>query len=97
MNVHLEIQRESGIDRRSVRSEPGAPVGVAEGACPGCGATPFLVHGEGLTRHTTDTYRANGRAKCCGDAVGYLYAKVDTLFGIEEDDAVLRFGRARVY
>jgi hypothetical protein len=97
VNNWLEIQRSTGVDKRAVRSERGSPVGTADGACPGCGTEPFLVQGDGLRRHTHDTYRANGRSKCCGDAVGYLFAKTDTLFGLEEDDAVLRHGRARVY
>ena len=58
---------------------------------------PFVVQGQGARRHgTQDTLRANGVAKCCGDSVGYIYAQTDTLFGLEEDSAVLD-GRARVY
>jgi len=42
-----------------------------------------------------DTMR--GRAVCaCGEGVGTLTVKVETIFGIEEDNRVLN-GRCRVY
>lgn len=94
MKVWLEIQRVSGIERRAIK--PDGPRGIAEGACPGCGAAPFIVQGHGRHRHSRDTFRAAGTAKCCGDSVGYIYANVSTLFGLEEDEAVLN-GFARVY
>ena len=94
MKVWLEVQRTSGIDRRNVTPE--GTHGVASGACPGCGAEPFIIEGHGRHRHTRDTYRAAGTAKCCGDSVGYIYAKANTLFGLEEDEAVLN-GQTRVY
>lgn len=93
MICHLEIHRTTGIERRNI--DPQGHVGVAEGACPGCGATPFLVQGQGAHAVNRDTLRANGIAKCCGDAVGYVFARVDTFFGLEEDIAVR--ARARVY
>lgn len=93
MKVWLEIQRQSDIDKRDVK--PGEVFGTAAGACPGCGATPFLVQGQGKRRHNRQTYIANGVSKCCGESVGYIYARVDTIFGIEEDEAIGQ--RARVY
>jgi hypothetical protein len=94
MKFWLEIQRANGIDRRDIT--PANDVGIADGTCPGCGATPFLVQGHGIEA-TGGLYRAAGTAKCCGDSVGYLYAEEQTIFGAEEDRAVLSFGRARVY
>lgn len=94
MKVWLEIQRESGIDKRKI--DPSNTVGIVEGACPGCGAVPFYVQGTGTHKHSKDVLRANGISKCCGDPVGYIFAKVDTIFGLEEDMNVLN-GRARVY
>ena len=94
MKVWLEIQRLSGIERRVVKPE--GTNGIAEGACPGCGTAPFIIQGRGRHRHSRDTFRAAGTAICCGDSVGYIYAKTNTLFGLEEDEAVLR-GLARVY
>lgn len=95
--IWLEIQRTTGVDVRKITAERSSPVGVAEGACPGCGTTPFLVQGSGITIHSNDIGKAAGRAKCCGDPVGYIYVKVETLFGLEEDFAMLVHGRARVY
>lgn len=96
MKTYLEIQRQSGIDRRKIR--PDGAVGIADGECPGCGASPFLVRGGNLRRDvgSHDRYQADGHSVCCGDPVGYLYAEVDTIFGAEEDERVLH-GRARVY
>ena len=94
MKIWLEIQRSSGIDRRRVT--PDGTHGIANGVCPGCGATPFMVQGHGRDRYAHDTLRAASTAMCCGDSVGYIYAKTGTLFGLEEDEAVLN-GRARVY
>jgi hypothetical protein len=93
--VRLEIQRQSGIDVRSVTPDGGA--GIAEGACPGCNVRPFHVVGGGMRNIDDRTVRANGRCQSCGDAVGYIYAERATVFGAEEDRAVLEFGRARVY
>lgn len=102
MKSWLEIQRQSGIDRREVHPLPNNPaIGVADGACPGCGGAPFLVQGSDLRISTRvapeQLYQSNGRSRCCGEAVGYLYAEASTIFGLEEDRAVLKFGRARVY
>jgi hypothetical protein len=33
----------------------------------------------------------------CNDPVGWVYSERNTIFGVEEDRAVLEFGRARVY
>lgn len=95
-SCRLEIQREHGIDVRTLHTIPGADRARADGACPGCGVAPFYVAGCGMHRHSRDTYRAGGRSVCCGESVGWIYAVVDTLFGTEEDQAVLN-GRARVY
>lgn len=95
MAITLEIQRRDGIERRNVRSL--GDVGEAEGACPGCLATPFLVVGGGMQNIDDRTVRANGRCQSCGDPVGYIFAERATIFGAEEDRAVLVRGRARVY
>jgi hypothetical protein len=95
MAITLEIQRRDGIEQRNVRSLGGTA--EADGACPGCNAVPFLVVGGGMQNIDDRTVRANGRCQSCGDAVGYIYAERATIFGAEEDRAVLEFGRARVY
>jgi hypothetical protein len=94
----LEIQRASGeTDKRSVSSEVGSLVATADGACPGCSAMPFLVKASGSHIHDRDTLRFGGVCAGCGDNVGWIYLTLDTIFGSEEDRAVLEFGRARVY
>lgn len=91
----LEIQRESGVDVRALHHAVGQGSARAEGKCPGCGLEPFFVVGHGASRHSRDTLRAGGRSVCCGEAVGWIYAKIDTIFGLEEDEAVR--ARCRVY
>lgn len=66
-------------------------------ACPRCRVAPCPVRGTGITHHNRDTYFAPATAICCGESIGTLEAKVETLFGIDEDEAVLVHGRARVY
>lgn len=75
---------------------PGADHAVAPGACPGCGVTPWRVRGTGRRIESRDTYAADAESACCGAPVGTLRAQVVTIFGLEEDRAVLE-GRARVY
>ncbi len=96
MRVTLEIQRHSGNETRLVT--PGELFGIAEGLCPGCGATPFkVVGGEVIGASTAGMRVAGGVSLCCRQNVGYLRAEPETLFGAEEDRAVLAVGRARVY
>jgi len=95
VRVTLEIQRLGGVDERRV--DPGEIFGIAEGLCPGCGTTPFRVQGLGLEGDAEHGYRAGGVSVCCQQNVGWIYAVPETLFGSEEDRAVLSFGRARVY
>lgn len=73
----------------------GAKFVVAEGACPQCKCSPYKIQG-GETTHDFDTYRARAWCVGCGARAGELRVTVSTLFGIDEDEAVLH-GRARVY
>lgn len=70
---------------------------VTIAACPGsgCKEVPAKVAGSGISHHDHDTYHAPARTLCCG-ARGELRTTVSTIFGIEEDEAVLG-GRTRVY
>lgn len=63
--------------------------------CPLCGAVPGKVRGTGITSHDHDTYRADAVTLCCDRPIGQMRTKVDTIFGIDEDEAVC--ARARVY
>lgn len=76
----------------------GADHVVIEGApCPHCGLSPWTARGKGIAAHDYDTYYADAKTRCCGARVGQMRTKVSTLFGIEEDEAVLLRGRCRVY
>lgn len=97
MSVYLEIERHSGNERRGIKTDPGgSQAGLVEGACPGCGVEPFLVVGAGLIREGRN-WKSGGKCCACHDNVGWIIAEPDTIFGAEEDRAVLVHGRARVY
>jgi hypothetical protein len=95
VRVTLEIQRHSGNETRSVT--PGELFGTAEGLCPGCGSAPFRVSGTRIEDYGEHGCLAGAVSVCCQQNVGYLRAEPETLFGREEDEAVLLHGRARVY
>jgi hypothetical protein len=70
---------------------------VASGACPNCGAEGFKVQGTGMRPSVDDrAWEADAVAACCSAHVGALRVETNTLFGVREDEAVLR-GRCRVY
>jgi hypothetical protein len=79
------------------RIEPGMTVVEFDLACPSCGApAPIIVRGLGVDSHDHDTYQARARHLGCDAVIGALRTKVDTIFGIEEDERVLA-GPWRVY
>ena len=63
--------------------------------CSSCQAEHPAVRGTGITHHDHDTYYASAVAVCCGAGLR-METRVSTIFGIDEDRAVLN-GRARVY
>ena len=73
-------------------------------ACPnGCAShkhpqamTETKIAGTGIKHHSHDTYFADAIALCCRKKIGTIETKVDTVFGIEEDERVLN-GPQRVY
>jgi hypothetical protein len=66
--------------------------------CPHCHATPFRVRGMGPRVAADDrAYEASAACLTCGRTVGVLRAEPSTIFGIREDEAVLRHSRCRVY
>lgn len=72
---------------------------VDHATCPKCKLNPLPVRGQGKSidpNSPRDTYRADAICCGCGAPVGVLRVKVETIFGIEEDDRVLN-GRCRVY
>jgi hypothetical protein len=66
------------------------------GACPECNAKPFKVRGLGRRIAAHDTYAAYAKTLCCDKRVGELRVTVGSIFGLEEDERVLR-GPWRVY
>jgi hypothetical protein len=94
--IRLEIQRLSGNELRDVTRD-----GLVTGACPGCDSEPFLVTAvpipAGTCRAIGDTADYGSVCRACGDHVGYIRVEASTIFGREEDRAVLEHGRARVY
>jgi len=91
----LEICRSSGIEGRYLLSADG----TVEGACPGCGIEPFRIVTHAPEPFGHGALRAGARCRACNDAVGWFFTneRTPTLFGAEEDAAVLLHGRARVY
>ena len=63
--------------------------------CPETGGDEISVYG-GTTHNDHDTHYAKCYCRVCGESVGQIQVKVKTLFGIDEDRAVLQ-GRPRVY
>lgn len=64
---------------------------VLEMVCPHCGEE-LRVQGTGRRITSRDTYAASALCVACETVVGELRLKVDTLFGLEEDEAVFRLG-----
>lgn len=91
--VWLEME---GVGRRDL-IEKTPTRGTFAGACPACDASPFEVAGIGSRIHDRYTYAAEGFCLACKELVGTMYARMATLFGIDEDELVLTHGRARVY
>lgn len=79
-------------------SDPGRALTVeTPRPCPHCGIARMAVFGE--HPHCPDDYSMEARAHCasCRGVVGVLRCQFDSLFGYDEDRAVLKDGRARVY
>lgn len=71
-------------------------VEVVNQECPHC-KEPLLVSGRAGTRNQTrDSIEEIAFCRNCDKNVGLLRVVFSTIFGIEEDERVLR-GRARVY
>lgn len=62
--------------------------------CPACNTNGVRLGAR--TIESRDTYVMPAVCDGCGEPSGEVRLKVDTLFGLEEDEAVL-LGRARVY
>lgn len=91
----VTLKPREGASIRAAVVESGEHVVVA--LCPSCGASDARVRGTGIRDRTHDTYVAAARCLECGSEVGDLRCKMDTIFGLSEDEAVLSYGRGRVY
>jgi hypothetical protein len=68
-----------------------------DGECPHCAVAPLKVYGAGRRVSADDrAYEADSVSLCCFKFVGVIRLETNTLFGVREDEAVLR-GRCRVY
>jgi hypothetical protein len=75
----------------------GADHAVVSVCCPHCEADPFHVVGMGRRPSKDDrAWEADALSRCCEKPVGVIRYETNTLFGVREDEAVLR-GRVRVY
>ena len=75
--------------------EGAAYTDVPEHVCPCCGE-PLQVQGTGKRIASFDTYAAVAVCTACDRPVGELQVKVNTLFGLEEDERVFAQG-AKIY
>jgi hypothetical protein len=73
----------------------GADHVILQGDCPNCKVPNTPIQGGDVERGF-NTYTAPAACATCRVLVGKLVVTVSTIFGIEEDEAVLN-GRARVY
>ena len=76
---------------------PDATHGVVLETCPLCSSSLFRVSGTGRRPSKDDrAWEADAISMCCEKHVGVLRYETNTLFGVREDEAVLK-GRCRVY
>lgn len=95
MKIFLLINNEP--KRKAAPPFPEADHAVVEGACPKCGCSDFRVSGTGRRPSADDrAWEADAIALCCRAPVGTIRMETNTLFGVREDEVVLR-GRCRVY
>lgn len=95
MNITLKLR--DGETRKLTLAFKGVDHADAEGDCPLCGAKAFGVAGANMRVDSHDTYASDAFSTCCKRPAGTIYARVSTVFGIEEDERMLKYGRARVY
>jgi hypothetical protein len=95
MKIFLLVR--DGPKRAAKLPFPEADHAVVEGKCPACGCEDFKVAGTGRYPSKDDrAWESEGIALCCRVFVGTIRVETNTLFGVREDEAVLR-GRCRVY
>lgn len=95
MNIHVNV---SGVGVRSaVAPSKESTYVIVKCECPLCRKPMLRASGLGFpVERGHDTYESDAKCIDCGQVIGRITVKVDTIFGIEEDEAMLH-GRARVY
>ena len=95
--MKLTLTDLDGMVHKLDKSAVGEETAVTTLTCPHCGEENIDIAGTGKRfdpDNSYDTYRADAvhAADSCGKMIGVLRAKTETLFGIEEDEAVFRMG-----
>lgn len=93
MKIHLRTKDDQTIP--CTLPYEGCTHVVLNGLCPACKEQGVKLQG-GETTRSWDTYSAPARCLSCGKIAGELVVTVSTIFGLEEDEAVLH-GQPRVY
>lgn len=94
MKIFLLLEDER---RKAAPPFPEADHAKVKGSCPKCECTDFRVEGHGRRPSKDDrAWEADASCLACKAHVGTLRIETNTLFGVREDEAVLR-GRCRVY
>jgi len=85
-----------GKKKIPIRPPPQSEYVEIDEECPNCKDRPVILTGGGKHIAGYDTYEAPAICCKCEKVVGTFYAKVSTIFGLEEDEAVMRMG-AKIY
>jgi hypothetical protein len=96
MTMEITVSVEGKVHAAN-RPNPESNFVVVDIPCPHCKSAPLEVRGRGKPERGHDFYKNTDTITlCCGEAVDWIRVKLDTLFGLEEDERVLR-GPWRVY
>ena len=94
VNITVSV---GGKVHAATRSTPDADHVVVDMPCPHCKVMPLKVRGRGSPARGHDFYKnTDAITLCCGKSVDWIRAKLDTIFGLEEDERVLN-GPWKVY
>jgi hypothetical protein len=86
--MKIYLQRDGGP---RIKLDPQPDFAVLATPCPECGADPCHVQGTGRRIAADDrTYEADGVCASCSKRIGLIRAETNTLFGLAEDERVLR-------
>ena len=96
----IKLPGDTGPIVQAAEAAPGSFDAVADVACPDCGLSPLRAHGvvSHVVRATDHKHCTEWEAEavCCGASGFTIGVRRVSLFGFEEDAAVLN-GRPRVY